>query len=392
MSERVTIELLLEAKIDWLRKQWLDGGPMAQKLLQRALSDDSIAAFYDEVQEDDKNNRPHLIFDILADYAPHKLMDRALRWYVDGQLKGEDIYQLGEDLEQLHQLQQRQIVQVYDVNQSNYTGLKGLLRKHEEQESESERQKAKQKTAQLFEGGDAKLMMEDDDWKVVRLNSKEAACELGKGTKWCTASEKHSMFDYYAKDGPLYILFDKKQVTGHPKLQISVGKQQLALQLMDPQDVPFPWEKIAGTSAGQWLSTKGGVDELLAGIDRYVEAGWQWYDLSSRLHDIVGSDDEMAHIGFFDPTAYTWERLRSKADENGSPDWHAKAPELIEWISSLEPPEGEAAEVFKAAQTKTENSADFYHLHLTPQAFTRAQRETIAALRKAQRRGMKNAT
>jgi hypothetical protein len=39
--------------------------------------------------------------------------------------------------------------------------------------------------------------------------TEEASCELGRGTKWCTAAEKNNMFDQYSDKGPLYVWRDK---------------------------------------------------------------------------------------------------------------------------------------------------------------------------------------
>ena len=39
--------------------------------------------------------------------------------------------------------------------------------------------------------------------------TEEASCELGRGTKWCTAAEKNNMFGRYSNDGPLYVWRDK---------------------------------------------------------------------------------------------------------------------------------------------------------------------------------------
>ena len=39
--------------------------------------------------------------------------------------------------------------------------------------------------------------------------TEEASCELGRGTKWCTASENNNYFRHYSNQGPLYIWRDK---------------------------------------------------------------------------------------------------------------------------------------------------------------------------------------
>jgi hypothetical protein len=39
--------------------------------------------------------------------------------------------------------------------------------------------------------------------------TKKASCELGTGTKWCTAAKSDNMFTHYNRQGPLYIWRDK---------------------------------------------------------------------------------------------------------------------------------------------------------------------------------------
>lgn len=61
--------------------------------------------------------------------------------------------------------------------------------------------------------------------------TEEASCELGRGTKWCTAAEKNNMFDVYSQKGPLYVWRDK---TGE-KYQFHFE----ATQFMDAKDHPI---------------------------------------------------------------------------------------------------------------------------------------------------------
>lgn len=52
---------------------------------------------------------------------------------------------------------------------------------------------------------------EDENYLLLIPLTKEAANYYGKNTKWCTASNNNdnSMFDFYNKQGPLYIFIDK---------------------------------------------------------------------------------------------------------------------------------------------------------------------------------------
>ena len=45
---------------------------------------------------------------------------------------------------------------------------------------------------------------------LLTPKTEEAAKYYGKNTRWCTAAENNNYFDQYNKDGPLYILINKK--------------------------------------------------------------------------------------------------------------------------------------------------------------------------------------
>ena len=56
---------------------------------------------------------------------------------------------------------------------------------------------------------DSKVLYNGPLGQLSIPETKEASCELGRGTKWCTAAEKNNMFSDYSTDGPLYVWRDK---------------------------------------------------------------------------------------------------------------------------------------------------------------------------------------
>lgn len=52
-----------------------------------------------------------------------------------------------------------------------------------------------------------KRIIDTPDFKVIIPLTMEASQFYGKGTKWCTAAEKDSMFEHYNSQGPLYYIF-----------------------------------------------------------------------------------------------------------------------------------------------------------------------------------------
>jgi len=62
------------------------------------------------------------------------------------------------------------------------------------------------KQQKKMEKGGADLIHSENGVTVHRINTKEAACHYGAGTKWCTAAHHNNMFDDYHKEGPLYVV------------------------------------------------------------------------------------------------------------------------------------------------------------------------------------------
>ena len=55
------------------------------------------------------------------------------------------------------------------------------------------------------------IFRDDDDWKIVAIHNKGAACELGKETGWCTAAPGLDYFEeYYTPESPLFFFKNKK--------------------------------------------------------------------------------------------------------------------------------------------------------------------------------------
>ena len=67
----------------------------------------------------------------------------------------------------------------------------------------------KQKYADVEQGQET--FRDDDDWKIVAIHNKGAACELGKKTGWCTAAPGLDYFkQYYTPESPLFWFKNKK--------------------------------------------------------------------------------------------------------------------------------------------------------------------------------------
>ena len=92
---------------------------------------------------------------------------------------------------------------------------------------------------------------EDDEWIVYVPHSHAAARRGGEGTHWCTASENDYYYNYYSKQGPLYINIRKSDGA---KFQFHFESNQF----MDADDEPIQLNEIG---------LSGGVVDFYAKID-----------------------------------------------------------------------------------------------------------------------------
>ena len=73
----------------------------------------------------------------------------------------------------------------------------------------SNKQKQRQIKKQGFQN--AEKVYEDTDWQVWSPNSYEASCNLGSGTRWCTASTSDRYYyDTYSGQGILYVIINNQ--------------------------------------------------------------------------------------------------------------------------------------------------------------------------------------
>lgn len=96
----------------------------------------------------------------------------------------------------------------------------------------SKREKEKSIEQQMYDEGDAKLVYNDSEFKIVVPVSHKASCYFGKNTRWCTTGTASTYHDMYSRQGPLYIILHKPTNT---RWQFHFGSQQY----MDEEDDPI---------------------------------------------------------------------------------------------------------------------------------------------------------
>lgn len=133
----------------------------------------------------------------------------------------------------------------------------------------------------LREDDDAELVHENEIYKVYHPKTQEAACHLGKGTRWCTAATKGSnMFDRYNADGPLYVIQPKTPAYNGEKYQVHFE----SWSLMDEKDIPVPLSTLKQKFPG--------IEKVLD-ITPAKERGAKFTELIRQLQN----NGQIVHLG-----------------------------------------------------------------------------------------------
>ena len=71
-----------------------------------------------------------------------------------------------------------------------------------------------------------------------KLNTKEASCKYGAGTRWCTAANKNNKFNSYNKSGDLYVIKGKNG-DKHQLYLDKNGEKDNELRNEDDEEIPI---------------------------------------------------------------------------------------------------------------------------------------------------------
>lgn len=130
------------------------------------------------------------------------------------------------------------------------------------------------------------LLLDDQNWQVIAIHNKGAACQLGKGTDWCTAAPGLEYFkQYYRPDDPLFYILDKSD---GEKYQFHFGTGQFMDRFDDPlvgKNVPNP----------RFLMFK----KILEVLDASVPSKYEYVrrKIASELRKIDGTIQEFERMG-----------------------------------------------------------------------------------------------
>tara|TARA_Y100000310_G_scaffold303153_1_gene341214 strand:+ start:1018 stop:2289 length:1272 start_codon:yes stop_codon:yes gene_type:complete len=135
----------------------------------------------------------------------------------------EDLYKTTEDLQKFNRFKSQLPQEKRDINRIASTDELYELTKQFSLE-----QATTTKAERVLQ--DAEMVYDGPNWEILIPKSRDAACHYGSNTRWCTAGSSNNYYDHYSKQGPLYIITNKKDHTDKYQFHFESN------QFMDKED------------------------------------------------------------------------------------------------------------------------------------------------------------
>jgi len=148
----------------------------------------------------------------IIEFFQTKIHKKYVQWianrYMNREFQLEDWKTIKDNLKDFDRIKNK--LSVKDINQyDSMVALDNAIDSLKDKDVRSNKQKDKEERAQLFKDKEAILFYKDSDIKIEIPKTEEAACVLGKGTRWCTSARNHNQFANYNREGDLYIITTK---------------------------------------------------------------------------------------------------------------------------------------------------------------------------------------
>lgn len=98
-----------------------------------------------------------------------------------------------------------------DINQiKSLTELQDAMDEYKDEETSSRSEIEDSVEKAFYDSGEAELVYNDNEYKVVIPNTEKSSCYFGRNTRWCTAATgSYNYFDSYHQKGNMYIILHK---------------------------------------------------------------------------------------------------------------------------------------------------------------------------------------
>lgn len=85
------------------------------------------------------------------------------------------------------------------------------------------------------------VIFENDEWKIIRVESKEASCKYGSNTRWCISGSHDNRYHDYSDNNYIYFVFDKNEEeinkkSSTYKIAVLVNKTNGDFRVWDAED------------------------------------------------------------------------------------------------------------------------------------------------------------
>ena len=269
--------LLIESRLDFLKKKYEEIGGVN-------ISHDQLA---------DKKNVPDIVdhFSENADPTKKKIYTQwILDRYHKGDFRQEDSRRIHSAMSNFDRYKQR--LENKDINSyKDLSSIESAIEPHI-----GTAYSKNEEIRQIKDDG-ADLIHDNEDVSVHKIKTKEAACEYGSNTKWCTAARVgQNLFDSYNQKGPLYVIRTKGD---NKKYQFHFETRQFMNDQDKQIDLPKFFEEHPSLktepefSGKHFLTTsEDKLDHMIKNADQYKSDSAE----GKMLHDIAYSGNEKRHL------------------------------------------------------------------------------------------------
>ena len=208
----------------------------------------------------------------------------------------------------------------------------------------------------------ASIVLEDDDFFIVRPDTAEASCLFGRQTRWCISATKgQNYFDQYTSEGKVFYFLRNENLPEYHKLKkmafvydqdsIDTGDPYEIYDAEDTQiDMDEVRDGIKENIFGEKLFSimEGDLKATMDDIRRYVDLGMK--DFEDLTDENIGDFIEMD------------EELREQSDEITYEKWGDIRNEMLAHLEENQP--GEILEEqMQKIQEAFEQKAKYFHVH-----------------------------
>jgi len=147
---------------------------------------------------------------------------------------------------------------------------------------------------------------ENEHWTIAQPHTQKAACTLGKGTEWCTASKSRNRFEQYDSEGPLVVFIPKKPAYKGERYQAwqSEWRDDDDGQFMDHTDNEVGVKNPMPDFTERPLPTIGiGLGNLGPGsaVKETINFAKEKIEIDKISKDLEGTDVDAAHRAVNNP-------------------------------------------------------------------------------------------